>query len=252
MPRWAVWCCSPSYVGCSSTTERVGLDTGRGKPRVHVPPSGGEPVAVDDEEFHQDLVKQARTVRTAGGRWSSLASCSVCPSAAAGTATSARAGVCCRSDAADESDAGAFTRDAELNRLYILWCGRIWGPPPGIACTCWWTALCLDGDGKYALAMAIAQGAVLGEMKNTFGQMVNPEAVAATMTGAMTMYLMLWLLPEPISEGRGGADDGGPGGLSGVGPGVEAHRRVARAGGAGGPGHHVRGDPGQRERSSPR
>nr|WP_225411831.1 hypothetical protein [Stigmatella hybrida] len=104
-------------------------------------------------------------------------------------------------DAASEVRLEVSPADAELNRLYGLWCGRAWGPPPKDCLHLLVGSPVLDSDGKYALAMAIARGAMLGEMKETFGHMVNPEVVAATITGAVTMYLMLWLLPEPISKG---------------------------------------------------
>jgi hypothetical protein len=52
----------------------------------------------------------------------------------------------------------------------------------------------LTGDGKRALALAIAFGRVLRGM-------VSPQAVISTLVGAMTLYLVLWTLPEPPSKG---------------------------------------------------
>ena len=59
----------------------------------------------------------------------------------------------------------------------------------------------LDGDAKYALAMAIAQSKVLGAMKEELAQMVSPQAVVATVVGGLTMYAILLALPEPVSKG---------------------------------------------------
>jgi hypothetical protein len=47
--------------------------------------------------------------------------------------------------------------------------------------------------------MAIAQGAVLREMKEALGEMVDPLAVMASIASAGTMYMLLWAMPEPVS-----------------------------------------------------
>ncbi|WP_157232105.1 GIY-YIG nuclease family protein [Hyalangium minutum] len=88
---------------------------------------------------------------------------------------------------------------AELKRCYLQWCGRTWGE--GDCLRLLVDKPELDNDGKYTLAMAIAQRHVLGEMKDAFGEMVNPVAVYASITSAMTVYLLLWTLPEPVSKG---------------------------------------------------
>jgi hypothetical protein len=59
----------------------------------------------------------------------------------------------------------------------------------------------LDGDAKYALAMAIAHSKVLGAMKEELARMVSPQAVVATVVGGLTMYAILLALPEPVSKG---------------------------------------------------
>jgi hypothetical protein len=59
----------------------------------------------------------------------------------------------------------------------------------------------LDGDAKYALAMAIAHSKVLGAMKEELARMVSPQAVVATVVGGLTMYVILLAMPEPVSKG---------------------------------------------------
>ncbi|XXF76131.1 hypothetical protein P2318_24135 [Myxococcaceae bacterium GXIMD 01537] len=58
----------------------------------------------------------------------------------------------------------------------------------------------LDGDGKYAVAMALALGSVWDETAGALVTMVSPEALLATVISAGTMYLLLWTLPEPCSK----------------------------------------------------
>jgi hypothetical protein len=53
--------------------------------------------------------------------------------------------------------------DEELKRRYLQWCERTWGA--GDCLRLLVDRPFLDGDAKYALAMAIAQSQVLGAMK---------------------------------------------------------------------------------------
>jgi hypothetical protein len=59
----------------------------------------------------------------------------------------------------------------------------------------------LDAEGRYTLAMEFALGAVWHETRDAFEHLANPELVRATLSSAMAMYMMLWLLPEPVSKG---------------------------------------------------
>ncbi|MHA7628722.1 AHH domain-containing protein [Corallococcus sp. M7] len=59
----------------------------------------------------------------------------------------------------------------------------------------------LGSDGRYALAMAIAMDSVWNETAEALAGMASPQAVMATMTSAVTMYLLLWAMPEPVSKG---------------------------------------------------
>ncbi|WP_375757064.1 AHH domain-containing protein [Corallococcus exercitus] len=59
----------------------------------------------------------------------------------------------------------------------------------------------LGSDGRYALAMAIAMDSVWRETAEALEGMASPQAVMATMTSTVTMYLLLWAMPEPLSKG---------------------------------------------------
>ncbi|HZH75110.1 MAG TPA: Tox-REase-5 domain-containing protein [Archangium sp.] len=89
--------------------------------------------------------------------------------------------------------------DEELKCRYLLWCERTWGP--GDCLRLLVDKPFLDGDARYALAMAIAHSKVLGAMKEELARMVNPQAVVATVVGGLTLYAILLALPEPVSKG---------------------------------------------------
>ncbi|WP_232293603.1 restriction endonuclease fold toxin 5 domain-containing protein [Stigmatella aurantiaca] len=179
----------------------VRLDTGRGEPIVHVPRLEGEPEKVGRTAFKEALAKHGRTVPPSE-RPLEFARQLFGMSERSGWYRYERKSRRLFSlGAENELKVEISPADEALNRLYVLWCGRTWGPPPRDCLRLLMDRPLLDGEGKYALAMAMAQGAVLGEMKEAFGHLVSPEAIAATLTGAMTMYLMLWLLPEPVSKG---------------------------------------------------
>ncbi|WP_146210247.1 hypothetical protein [Vitiosangium sp. GDMCC 1.1324] len=87
----------------------------------------------------------------------------------------------------------------ELTQAYGRWCEHKGRPRDCLS-------LLKDGpllneDGRYALAMEFALGAVWNETMDAFKDMANPEAVRATIVSAMAMYMTLWLLPEPASKG---------------------------------------------------
>lgn len=205
MLRWTVPLLVSVCVGCSSgTTQVVRLDTGQGEPLVHAPRRVVGPVEMDDDEFTEAVAKYARTVPTPERPLEFARQLFGVPERSGWYRYERKGRRLFPLGAANELKVEISPADAELNRLYTLWCSRAWGPPPRDCLHLMVHSPVLDSDGKYALAMAIARGAVLGEMKEAFGQMVNPEAVAATLTGAMTMYLMLWLLPEPVTKGVAG------------------------------------------------
>ncbi|HYO72250.1 MAG TPA: hypothetical protein VEU33_39880 [Archangium sp.] len=89
--------------------------------------------------------------------------------------------------------------DEELKRRYLLWCEHTWGG--GDCLRLLVDKPFLEGDARYALAMAIAHSRVLGAMKEELARMVNPQAVVATVVGGLTMYAILLALPEPVSKG---------------------------------------------------
>jgi hypothetical protein len=187
--------------GCSSATRVVRLDTRQGPVRVHKPRGDQQPVKLSKEKFKAALAEHAPDVRPAAHplrharqlmfeerwrheeylRWTGR---HLEPDAPPGQV---RPGP----QSLDE-----FTRD------YLSWCGRRRpGATPGDCLRLLTEHALLDADGRYTLAMAIALDSVWDETGEALGQMVDREAVLTTVTAAMALYMMLWVLPEPTSKG---------------------------------------------------
>src|SRR5690349_1814789 len=62
MRHWLVLLLVASLAGCSTPTKVVRLDTGQGKPSVHVPRRHVEPVAVSEKEFKKAVAQHAPSV----------------------------------------------------------------------------------------------------------------------------------------------------------------------------------------------
>ena len=191
-------------VGCSGATKVVRLNTDQGEPLVHIPRHGVALAEVDDDAFIATVAEHARKVPSPEQPLEFARHLFEMPERSGWYRYEQKSRRLFPLGAEHELKVELSPAEAELNRQYTLWCSRAWGPPARDCLALLTATPVLGSEGKYALAMAIARGAVLGEMKEAFGQMVNPEAVAATITGAMTMYLMLWLLPEPVSKGVAG------------------------------------------------
>ncbi|MBN9686001.1 MULTISPECIES: AHH domain-containing protein [unclassified Corallococcus] len=88
---------------------------------------------------------------------------------------------------------------AELTRAYGRWCER---KKQGRDClSLQEEGPLLGSDGRYALALALAMDSVWEETAEALRGVVNPQAVLATVTASVTVYLLLWSLPEPVSKG---------------------------------------------------
>jgi hypothetical protein len=187
--------------GCSSATRAVRLETGQGPARVHTPRTGQKPVKLRKGAFKVALAQQAQDVKPAAHplrharqlmfeapwqyeeylKWTGRHLEPDAPSA--------------------QVRPGPGALDA-LTRDYLSWCGRRRpGATPGDCMRLLTERATLDADGRYTLAMAIALDSVWEETGEALGQMVDGEAVLTTVTAAMALYMMLWVLPEPTSKG---------------------------------------------------
>ncbi|HEX8438469.1 MAG TPA: hypothetical protein VF697_25390, partial [Archangium sp.] len=199
MSRWVVPLLFALLVGCSGATRVVRLDTGTGPPLVHVARGGVEPVELDEEAFQEAMGEHVRAVPSAARPLEYARRLFGVPERSGWFRYEGRGRRLTLLDARESQEVGVAPADAELTRRYLLWCERTWGA--GDCLRLLVDGPVLDGDSRYALAMAMAQGSVLGAMKGELGRMVSPTAVVATLVGALTMYAVLLSLPEPVSKG---------------------------------------------------
>ncbi len=184
--------------GCASGRV-VRLETGQGPPLVFKP-SGDEaaPVEVERREFKEALARLAREGR---------------PPANPQGAARQLFGVDSRSGAylfnpstrrVTPLEGAALVSDvpeaeAELTRAYLRWCERT--GRTGDCLRLLVESPTVTGDGRYALAMALAQGVVLDEMLDAFKDMADPQAALSAALWTVTIYFVLWTVPEPVSKG---------------------------------------------------
>ncbi len=200
MPQSVVLLLLVLLSGCSASTRGVvRLDTGQGEPLVHTPRRHVEPVAVSDKEFRKAVAQQAPAVPPVPRPLEHARQLFGLPERSGWYSYEGRGRRLLASEPGSLRNLRLLPEDEELQRRYLLWCQQGWGG--GDCLRLLVDKPFLDGDDKYALAMAIAHSKVLGAMKEELSRMVSPQAVVATVVGGLTMYAILLTLPEPVSKG---------------------------------------------------
>jgi hypothetical protein len=199
MSRWAVLLLFSFLVGCSTPTKVIRLDTGLGEPSVHIPRRDVKPVELSEEEFKEVVAEHAPSVPVVERPLEYARQLFGVPERSGWFRYEGRSQRLISSEPGNSEDLRLLPEDEELKRCYLLWCERTWGA--GDCLRLLVDKPFLDGDARYALAMAIAQSKVLGAMKEELALLVSPQAVVATVVGGLTMYAVLLALPEPVSKG---------------------------------------------------
>ncbi|MCP3137174.1 AHH domain-containing protein [Pyxidicoccus xibeiensis] len=188
-------------VGCS-TTRVVRLDTGTEFPIVHVPreEEDAETVELDEAEFTKALVELAHDVRPFANPLREARLLFGIPERSGVYWYESRGPRLLPQE--EESDGPRLLEsyaDEELTRSYVRWCER--KEQPGDCLRLLAEGPLLASDGKYTLAMAIAMDSVWEETAEALEDMADPQALLATVSASVSMYLLLWSLPEPVSKG---------------------------------------------------
>jgi len=180
----------------------VRLETGREAPLTFIPRSA-EPVEVDDDDFEDAVEKLAKDVRPASSR-SLFARRFLMSTSWDDTHTPARGRL--RLVSAEEEDSPRWrgrtpisSAEAELAKAYGGWCKRKRMPSDCLHLL--GARASLDEEGRRTLALSIALDSVWDETAEALEDMADPAAVQATIVTSMSVYLALWLLPEPVSKG---------------------------------------------------
>ncbi|WP_444881613.1 restriction endonuclease fold toxin 5 domain-containing protein [Hyalangium versicolor] len=200
MPRSIVLLLFVLLAGCSASTRGVvRLDTGQGEPIVHTPRRNVEPTEVSQKEFKKAVAQHAPSVPAVERPLEYAGRLFGVPERSGWYRYEGRSQRLTAAEPGNTRNLRLLPEDEELKRCYLEWCERTWGP--GDCLRLLVDKPFLDGDAKYALAMAIAHSKVLGAMKEELARMVSPQAVVATVVGGLTMYAILLALPEPVSKG---------------------------------------------------
>ncbi|WP_375755937.1 AHH domain-containing protein [Corallococcus exercitus] len=184
--------------GCSAT-RGVRLKTGRGAPVVQVPRAEVAPEPLEEDAFTEAVRTLAEDApvsprpreeayRLFAGSFSTKAYAHV----------RGRLGL-----VSVEEPSRARPRvddsDRELASAYGRWCQR--KQTPGDCLQVLETGPTLDEDGRRSLAFAIALDSVWDETSEALVGMTDQRAVLTTIVATGTVYLALWLMPEPVSKG---------------------------------------------------
>ncbi len=197
MRRWAIVLLFASLAGCTPT-KVVRLDTGQGRSSVHVPRRDVEPVEVSREQFKQAVAKHTPSVPVVERPLEYAGRLFGVPERSGWFWYEGRSRRLMASEPGNHPNLRLLPEDEKLKRCYLQWCEQSWGG--GDCLRLLVDKPFLDGDAKYALAMAIAQSKVLGAMKEELARQVSPQALVATVVGGLTMYALLLALPEPVSR----------------------------------------------------
>jgi hypothetical protein len=154
MRRWTVVLLFASLAGCTPT-KVVRLDTGQSEPSVHVPRRDVEPVEVSQEEFKHAVTKHAPSVPAVERPLEYAGRLFGVPERSGWFWYEGRSQRLMAAEPGSHQNLRLLPEDEELKRYYLLWCKRTWGG--GDCLRLLVDKPLLDGDAKYALAMAIAQ-----------------------------------------------------------------------------------------------
>ena len=187
-------------VGCGTASRVVRLDTGQNDTLVFTPRSSARPVALGNGEFKKAVSELARDVRLhtrpqeAARRLFEVEarSGSYTYEPPSRRVTPLKPG--------EHLEGQSTAAEAELTRAYLRWCERT--GKPGDCLRLLTEGPTLSGDGRFALAMALARGAVLDEMLEAFKDMADPHAMVSAVLWTWTTYMLLVSIPDvTISKG---------------------------------------------------
>ncbi|WP_338871047.1 AHH domain-containing protein [Myxococcus stipitatus] len=202
--RGAIWLVLVLAVTGCSTTRLVRLDTEFEAPLVHTPftEDGDGPIELDDDDFEEALVALARDVRPFTNPLRQARELFGVPERSGVYLYQHRGPRLIHQDEEKDPDGPRLLEayaDDSLTRSYGRWCER--KSQPGDCLRLLAEGPLLASDGKYSLAMAIAMDSVWEETAEALKDMADPQALLATVTASVSVYLLLWSLPEPVSKG---------------------------------------------------
>nr|WP_239014069.1 hypothetical protein [Archangium violaceum] len=186
--------------GCGTASRAVLLDTGQADTLVFTPRTGARPVNLNGDEFKEAVAKRAWEVQPST-RPQDAARKLFDVEARSGSYTYETLSRRVTPLGPDEhQDRAPPAAEVELTRAYLRWCERT--GRPGDCLRLLTESPIINGDGRFALALALAKGAVLDEMLEAFKDMADPHAMVAAVLWTWTTYMVLISLPDvTVSKG---------------------------------------------------
>lgn len=164
-----------ALTACSSTARVIRVDTGEGEPIVFTPRIRGEPVTLNAGEVKRALAELAREMNVPLAPQEAARRLFEVGERSGWYQYNPRNNRLAPLGRGEHLQAELSAAEAEITRSYLAQCER--RGTPGDCLRLLVESPTVTGDGRYALAMAFAKGAVLDEMKDAFKAMANPEAV---------------------------------------------------------------------------
>jgi hypothetical protein len=161
-----------------STTHVVRLDTGQGRPLIHIPGTDEvRPVELGQEEFKQAITQLARQKRPSVNPEKAARELFEVPPRSGWYRYTEREGVVPLDGPPPASQWAEV--DARVTREYLRFCEAI--GKPGDCRKVLMNTPILTGDGRYALGMSFAIDEIVPEMMQSFKDMADPEAIKASL-----------------------------------------------------------------------
>src|SRR6218665_305875 len=187
-------------IGCG-TASRVGrLDTSQTDTIVFAPRPDVEPVVLSDDEFEGAVADLARDVRPPTQPQEAARQLFEVEARSGSFTYETHNRRITPLGSSAHLEGESMAAEIELTRAYLRWCERTGGL--GDCLRLLTESPTVNGDGRFALAMALAKGAVLDEMLEAFKDMADPHAMMAAGLWAWTTYMVLLSIPDvTVSKG---------------------------------------------------
>nr|WP_253899671.1 hypothetical protein [Corallococcus carmarthensis] len=198
---WLVLSLFWALVGCSGATKVVRLDTGRGAPVVHMPRADGtaRPVLLDAGALKEAVARLAPGLRLSPRAQDAARRLFEVEPRSGSYLMDVQRRRITPLGPGEHLSSEQTQPDVELTRAYLRWCGRT-----GRAGDCLGLLKeipVITGDARFALALALAKGAVLEELWEAVKDMAHPEALMQAALWTAVTYALLWTVPEPATKG---------------------------------------------------